>query len=129
MLSGYNIISFEEECVVEPVEKGSYPDRELLNDILVRVMSVVQPRRVILFGSAVRGKMTADSDLDLLVIVPGPAQRRLLAQAIYRKLHGILTPVDILVVTEQDVQLHGDAIGSVLRPALREGEVIYDSSQ
>lgn len=114
---------------MEPVEKGAYPDQKLLNDILKRIMSVVQPRRVILFGSAVRGKMTADSDLDLLVIVPGPAQRRLLAQEIYRKLHGILTPVDILVVTEQDVQLHGDAIGSVLRPALREGEVIYDSSQ
>jgi predicted nucleotidyltransferase len=70
--------------------------------------------------------MTPDSDLDLLVIVTGPVHRRVLAQEIYRSLRGILTPIDIVVATEKDVELHGTAIGSILRPAFREGRVIYE---
>ncbi len=99
---------------------------DVVNEVLKRILSVVQPRRVVLFGSAARGQMTPDSDLDLLVIVPGPAHRRTIAQDIYRNLRGVLMPVDIVVATEQDVELHGQAIGSILRPALREGKVIYE---
>ena len=98
----------------------------VVQEVTRRILGVVWPRRISLFGSAARGQMTPDSDLDLLVIVPGPVHRRALAQEIYRSLHGILTPVDIVVATEQDVELHGQAIGSILRPALREGKVIYE---
>ena len=70
--------------------------------------------------------MSEDGDLDLLVIVNGPVHRRALAQEIYRNLHGIPVPVDVLVVTVQDVNQYGDSVGSVIRPALREGQVMYD---
>ena len=102
---------------------------KIADEVTRRILETVQPQRVLLFGSSVRGKFTKDSDLDVLVIVRGPVHRRFLAQAIYRNLHGILTPVDIVVATEQDVQEHGQAIGSILRPALREGQVIYDRGQ
>jgi len=95
-------------------------------EVTRRILQTVQPQRVLLFGSSVTGKFTKDSDLDVLVIVRGPVHRRQLAQQIYRNLYGILTPVDVVVATEQDVQQHGDAIGSILRPALREGRVLYE---
>jgi hypothetical protein len=63
----------------------------------------------------------------LLVIVRGPVHRRSLAQEIYRNLHGIPLPVDVVVATEQDVEQYGDKVGTILRPALREGEVIYEA--
>ena len=102
---------------------------KIADEVTRRILETVQPQRVLLFGSSVHGKFTKDSDLDVLVIVRGPVHRRFLAQEIYRNLHGILTPVDIVVATEQDVQEHGQAIGSILRPALREGQVIYDRGQ
>jgi predicted nucleotidyltransferase len=98
-------------------------------EITRRIVATAHPQRILLFGSVARGQSNPDSDLDMLVIVRGPVHRRALAQEIYKNLHGILTPVDIVVATEQDVQEHGQAIGSILRPALREGKVIYDRSQ
>jgi hypothetical protein len=65
--------------------------------------------------------------LDLLVIVREPVHRRAVAQEIYRNLHGILLPVDVVVVTERDVEQYGDKVGTILRPALREGQVIYEA--
>jgi predicted nucleotidyltransferase len=103
--------------------------QDVLDEIIGRVFKVVRPRRIVLFGSAVRGKMGPDSDLDVLVIVRGPAHRRFLAQEIYRNLHGIPLPVDVVVATEQDIERHGDSVGTILRPALREGEVIYESQE
>ena len=101
----------------------------VVDEITRRIVTTVQPQRILLFGSVARGQSNADSDLDLLVIVRGPAHRRALAQEIYKNLRGILTPVDIVVATEQDIQQHGQAIGSILRPALREGQVIYERIQ
>lgn len=64
---------------------------------------------------------------------PGPpraapslgAQSRKTAQAIYARLYGVRVPVDVVVVTPEDVDRYGDRVGSVIRPALREGRVIY----
>ena len=101
----------------------------VVDEIMRRIVATTHPERILLFGSVARGQSSADSDLDMLVIVRGPVHRRALAQEIYKNLHGILTPVDVVVATEQDVQRHGQAIGSILRPALREGKVIYERGQ
>jgi predicted nucleotidyltransferase len=100
-----------------------------VDKITQRIVATAHPQRILLFGSVARGQSNLDSDLDMLVIVRGPVHRRALAQEIYRGLHGILTAVDIVAATEQDIQQHGQAIGSILRPALREGKVIYDRSR
>ena len=39
----------------------------VLEEIVRRIVEVAQPERVILFGSAARGEMGPDSDVDLLV--------------------------------------------------------------
>ena len=101
---------------------------DIMDEVIRRIFAVVRPRRIVLFGSAARGDMTADSDLDLLVIVTEPAHRRALAQEIYRNLHGIPVPVDIVVATEQDIERYGDKVGTILRPALKEGQVIYEQT-
>lgn len=94
-----------------------------------RIVQTAHPRRIILFGSAARGSLTPDSDLDLLVIVRGPVHRRKLAQAIYRNLHGLDLPVDIVVVTEADVASQSNRPYSIIKPALDEGQVVYDAER
>ncbi len=97
----------------------------IADEVTRRILETVQPQRVVLFGSSVSGKFTKDSDLDVLVIVRGPVHRRQLAQKINRNLHGVGAPVDIVVATEEDILQYGDKPGTILRPALREGQVLY----
>jgi hypothetical protein len=46
---------------------------------------------------------------------------------IRRALEGVepLLPKDVIVATPADVQKYGDVVGYILRPALKEGKVIY----
>ena len=101
------------------------PRRAVLDEIVRRIIEVAQPDRIILFGSAARGQMGPDSDIDLLVIKGGIASRRTLAQQIYLHLFGVPTPVDVIVVTPQDVERFRDRVGSIIGPALRDGKEVY----
>ena len=98
-----------------------------LRDVIVRIVKTVNPRRLILFGSWARGERSRDSDVDLLVVMRGPVHRRDLAAMIYRNLHGVPIPVDVIVVTEDDVLQFGSKPGTVLYPALKEGIVVYEA--
>jgi predicted nucleotidyltransferase len=79
-----------------------------------------------LFGSAARNQVNTDSDLDILVIMAGPVHRRQIEQCIYTNLRGVRFPVDVIVATEEDIEKYGDRIGTIYRPALREGIVLYE---
>jgi len=100
-------------------------DQAVLDEIVRRVVEVAQPDRIILFGSAARGEMGPHSDVDLLVIKSGVEHCGQLEERIYMNLFGVGVPVDVLVVTPEDVARIGDRVGSVIRPALREGREIY----
>jgi predicted nucleotidyltransferase len=101
------------------------PDPAILDEIVRRIVAVAHPERIILFGSAARGEASPDSDLDLLVIKSGVPHRRRLAQQIHVGLFGIGVPVDIIVVTPEDVETFCNKPGSIIEPAIREGTEIY----
>lgn len=102
-------------------------DQNTLDDIIKRVVEVAQPQRIILFGSAVRGAMTRNSDIDLLIVKDGGDARNLMAQ-IYRKLHGVGVAVDAVVVSSEDVERFGDSHALIIKPALKEGRIVYEAS-
>ncbi|MBM4441775.1 MAG: restriction endonuclease subunit S [Candidatus Rokubacteria bacterium] len=93
-----------------------------------RMVHAVAPERIILFGSAARGEMTADSDLDFLVVKAGmdrdEAYRRI-RDEIYRDRRGVGRAVDVIVVTPDEVERYRDVVGHVIQPALAEGRVVY----
>ena len=97
----------------------------LLTEITRRIVAVSDPQQIILFGSQARGEAGPDSDLDLLVIKDEVASPRAEAARIYRALAGLSTPIDIVVARSDYVRRHRDIIGTVVRPALREGRVLY----
>jgi predicted nucleotidyltransferase len=97
----------------------------VLHEIVRRVVEAAHPDRIILFGSAARGEMSPDSDVDLLVIKSGVEHRRRLAQQIHRHLFGVEAAVDVVVATPEDVEAYREAVGTIIRPALREGREIY----
>lgn len=104
-------------------------EKQVLDRLVSNIVEAVHPRRIILFGSAARGHMTPDSDLDFLVVMPDGIHRRRTAQAIYRALWGFGVAKDIVVVTETDVRLYRDNPALVLFPALREGKELYRAAE
>jgi predicted nucleotidyltransferase len=102
-----------------------HPDPKIIDDLVRRVVEVAHPRRIILFGSAARGDMRPDSDIDILVVVPDGVHRRQTAQTIYRRLIGLRAAVDVVVATESDLHQYGDNFSLVYYPALRQGRAIY----
>ena len=100
-------------------------EQGLLDEVVKRTVKAVQPLRIILFGSAARGTMGQDSDLDLLVVVPDGVHRRRTAQDVYKSLRGIGFAKDVVVVTESDIREYGDNPSLVIYPALRQGKELY----
>jgi predicted nucleotidyltransferase len=101
------------------------PDTAILADIVDRIVGAAKPEQIVLFGSAARGEMGPDSDLDLLVIKAGKFNRWRLLTTIRRELRGSDAAVDVVVVTPEEAERYRDAHCLVICPALREGKVVY----
>jgi len=104
--------------------RNTVSDR-ILSEIKRRIVETAHPHKIILFGSAESGEMGPNSDLDILVVMPSGVHRRNTARSIYRSLIGVGFAVDIVVVTEQDIERYKDNIGMVIKPALEKGRLIY----
>lgn len=97
-----------------------------LADVVDRIARKFDPIRIILFGSWARGDATKDSDLDLLVVLPKVQHRRKVAVEVLRALNGLPISKDVIVATPEEIKARGQIVGNILRPALREGRVIYE---
>ena len=96
-----------------------------LQEIIRRVVEVAHPERIILFGSAARGEMDSNSDVDLLVVKSGEYDYRHLVGDIYMNLHGVGQAVDVILVTPEQLEQYRDVHCLVIKPALREGKEVY----
>jgi uncharacterized protein len=92
-----------------------------------RIVEEFHPLKIILFGSYARGDAGRNSDVDLLVILPEVSSRRAVTVAIRDILADFPVCKDVIVSTPSEVAMRGQAAGSVLRPALREGKVLYEA--
>ena len=102
-------------------------DQRALDEIIRRVVEVAQPEKIILFGSAARGNMTPHSDIDLLVVKEG-ADALDLMRRIYGNLHGVGAAVDAIVVSPQDLERYKNSHALIIKPALRDGRVVYEAA-
>jgi len=95
--------------------------RRMVNRIVTRF----RPERVILFGSHARGEGGPDSDVDLLVVMDVRGSKRRKAVEIGVALSDIRVPKDIIVTTPEEFEWRKEIIGTIERPAAREGRVLY----
>lgn len=115
----------EQMKIVKEKNMVGSPSEEILDEAVRRILSVVKPRRIILFGSAACGNMGPHSDLDFLVVMPDGVHRRRTSQQIFRAMFDLDMPKDIIVVTESDVRDYGKNPSLVIAPALEEGRELY----
>ena len=103
---------------------GKVP-RAILRDIVNRVVKAAQPEKIVLFGSAARGEMGPNSDLDTLVVVPNDKDCYEVTTLLIRSLRGLHCPTDIVVVRQADVEQYGDNPYLIIHTALTEGQELY----
>ncbi len=102
---------------------------EKVRTAIQRIIEVSRPRKLILFGSYVRGNMNLNSDLDILVVTDDDIENpRKESVRIRRALKGIVMSMDILVVPESKLQELVNVPGLIYREAMRDGEVVYECS-
>jgi len=97
----------------------------VIEQMVLRIVERFDPERIILFGSAARGDAGPDSDVDLLVVMPVEGSRREKAVEIGAAVNDIPVPKDIVVTTPEDFEWRKEIVGTIERPAEREGRLVY----
>ena len=102
-------------------------DEEFLKEVVKRIVSAVDPEKIILFGSYAYGMPKKESDLDLLVVVKESSLPRYKRSVpIYKALAGILIPKDIIVYTEKEIEEWSNVPLAFITTIIRKGKVIYE---
>jgi len=105
------------------------PDNAALDDLVVRIVTASHPQKIILFGSAARGEMNDESDLDVLVVLPETSDRRSAKREIRSNLWQFEYPVDVITATERELAEYKSHPGLMYGAILEEGRVIYAADE
>ncbi len=100
--------------------------QDAITEMVRRMVTRFNPERVIIFGSHARGTAGLDSDVNLLVVMHPHGSKRARVVEIYGLLAGMGVPKDVIVVTPEEFEAYRDALGTVIRTAHQEGNVLYD---
>ena len=105
--------------------RGEEMVADKIDAMVQRLVERFDPDKIILFGSHARGTARPDSDVDLLVVMPVTGSKRKKQIELRCALHDIRIAKDIIVVTPDEVERRRNIVGTIIRPALREGKVLY----
>jgi uncharacterized protein len=102
----------------------------MIEEIVRAVVAAVAPEKIILFGSAVRGEIGPDSDVDLLVVEKESSfhqgSRWAESSRIRKALWNFPVPIDVLIFTPEEVDMWKDSTNHIIARSAREGRVVYD---
>jgi len=100
---------------------------EKVEAVVQRLVADARPRRIILFGSYVRGEVHRDSDLDVLVVTGDEVENpRAESVRLRRCVRGVHMPMDILVVPESQFESLKDVPGLIYHEAWEHGKTAYE---
>jgi len=97
-----------------------------IDEVVEEIKHVVNPRKIVLFGSYVNGCPTDDSDIDLLVVAETdlPAAKRY--SLIRSALDAYPAAFDIIVKTPDEYQQQRSLINTIVYFADKGGKVLYE---
>jgi predicted nucleotidyltransferase len=98
--------------------------QEQIQEYSDRIAAEFKPERIILFGPYAYGAPTADSDVDLLVVMPFEGDSARKATEIRHVVHAGF-PVDLLVRTPAQVEQRLEWNDWFMREIVEQGKVVY----
>lgn len=100
--------------------------QEQIEEVVRRIVTNVNPEKVILFGSYAYGSPGEDSDLDILVIKDSTLPRHERVKGILRHLRGLKIPIDVVCYTPNEVEHWRETEAAFITQILRKGRVLYE---
>ncbi len=110
-------------------EAASDPGQRLslIKKLCERIASEFKPEKVILFGSQADGSSTADSDIDLMVIMSYSGSPLHQAGEMLKQLK-VWMPVDLIVRSAEDIEQRLGQGDRFIREILERGKVMYEAA-
>ncbi len=106
----------------------SLPLEDTINEAVDRLVKKFSPEKIILFGSQARGTSNERSDVDFLIIKScNRSERFNLLNEMYRELGDLMIPIDIIILSNKQFLIDSQIIGTIARPALKEGKILYSN--
>jgi len=112
----------------ENIQSSTVLKDQALAEILRRLIAAYEPVRIYLFGSRARGDSAANSDYDLMVVVPDSAPpERMRSRLAYEALRGTGTAADVLVWTREAFECRLHLRASLPSTVVSEGTLLYEA--
>ena len=95
------------------------------DELVNTIVPLVNPLKIVLFGSYAYGTPNQDSDLDLVVILQNVSSKHKEATKLYKLLKNIRYPKDILVSSIDEYEFYKNEPGSVYKTIHDKGVILY----
>lgn len=102
---------------------------QMILDIVEKLKKEYQPSKIILFGSYAYGQPDRDSDIDLLIIkdtADRPIDRRVAVSRIVSDPKRLI-PLEVMVLTPEEVGKRLEVADQFLREILNRGKVLHEA--
>lgn len=103
-------------------------DESVLSEVVRRVLAAAKPERIILFGSAATGRMTKDSDIDILIIERAAKNPHEESVAITNAIGDVRFAVDVKIISLEHFEATKNIVGGIAYPAHKYGRILYEAA-
>ncbi|MBU0611094.1 MAG: nucleotidyltransferase domain-containing protein [Armatimonadetes bacterium] len=101
-------------------------NREVLDQIVEQIVKVLDPEKIILFGSYARGEAGPDSDVDILVVADVADPDGFRSVEARTAIGDIPYPLDLVIVTPGEWTTWHDFVNTVMGQAFKYGKPLYE---
>lgn len=102
--------------------------KKTIDKLITYIRDLIDPQKIILFGSYAYGKPDKDSDIDFLIVkeIEKETQRKKIRNILRRQIPPLGVGKDFIIVSPQELESYKDIIGTVIYPAVHRGKVVYE---
>lgn len=99
--------------------------QKTINKIIAHAVEVVQPEKIILFGSVAGGNGDVYSDIDLLIVTDNTTSKNFFMQQIKNFAREFSLSADVLVYSESELEKASLNATSFLSGVIKHGKIVY----
>lgn len=97
-----------------------------IQNIINKIIDIIKPNKIMLFGSRARGNFNQESDYDILILKEGIINKRNLAFELYRLISDEPFAIDFLVDTPDNFNEQISNPHKIYNSIFKEGKILYE---